>query len=82
MLDVILPLLNDAVLGLYQLQTFKEALVLFLYQIEDGEGLEYIQRDVTHVRVETDEALEVRVSVKLNDFFFHVDLHFSSRLLR
>jgi hypothetical protein len=54
MLDVVLPLLNDAVLGLYQLQTFKEALVLFLYKVEDGEGLEYIERDVAHVRVESD----------------------------
>jgi len=81
MLDVVLPLLNDAVLRLYQLQTFKEALVLFLYKVEDGEGLEYIQRDVAHVRVESDEAFEVRVSIKLNDFFFHIDLHFGSRFL-
>ena len=81
MLDVVLPLLNYAVLGLYQLQTLKEALVLFLYKVEDGEGLEYIQRDVAHVCVESDEAFEVRVSIKLYHFFFHIDLHFGSRFL-
>ena len=81
MLDVVLPLLNDAVLGLYQLQTLKEALVLFLYKVEDGEGLEYVQRDVAHVCVESDQAFEVRVSIKLYDFFFHIDLHFCSWFL-
>ena len=53
MLDVVLPLLDYAVLRLDQLETLEEALVLFLNEVEDGEGLEDVQGDVAHVRVET-----------------------------
>ena len=81
MLYVVLPLLDYAVLGLNQLETLEEALVLLLYQVEDGEGLEDVQGDVAHVRVKTHEALQVGVPVKLYHFFFHIDLHLGSRLL-
>ena len=80
-LYVVLPLLDYAVLGLNQLETLEEALVLLLNQVEDGEGLEDVQGNVAHVRVETHEALQVGVPVKLNHFFFHIDLHLGSRLL-
>jgi hypothetical protein len=81
-LDVVLPLLDYAVLRLDQLEALEEALVLFLNEVEDGEGLEDVQGDVAHVRVETHQALQVRVPVKFYHFFFHIDLHLGSRLLR
>ena len=73
MLNVILPLLNYTVLWLDKLEALEKALVLFLNQIEDSECLENVQRDMAHVRVETNEAFQVRVSVEVYNFLSHIN---------
>ena len=51
---MVLSLLDDAVLGLDQLETLLETAVNLIQQIEHSECLKHIHCDVAHVFVELD----------------------------